>query len=912
MRELKTVKGHIKELLSVTHYKSIKAIQKENPTLSRKEIEEWLLDKYNSVVKTVNNNEKQLKKQLYKENVIEYIGNYEGFYDVLKGQQGKSMIVVCYDKKRGNIVRQEEIEIPVGKDFIDWYKEIGVWILRIDSEKTLYSDYPNLVVYLYEGSKNINAKTIKQYFKEGSVNCLLKPINVWAENCLENSKSDSAKKRYNAIINKLKKIENEIGDNGVDENAMLRVSNDIQVDISVEKPIIVGDNKYVIETKANKKALKHFGFRNTKIDHVDLNEYVYLSNIEEVETRDKLYKIKEKLEEDGVYHEITRDLKGISGINTLMKTWRITNKFMDFINEMEIETGLNECYIDDIDDKDLSKFVKNGTHYNATIDFVKHPKRARDIKHIDMKNAYANYKHCNYYDGFLGKITDWRKTDRIEGVGLYQINNLIIGNKLEAWNKKLRIYFNDNIYPSPELKWLKDNGATFDITYGCWGVKVVDFDMNNYDFLFEKYDKIKGYAKYVGMCDSHRLEKRFICYGDEALAKTLDNVTWYANNEITLKYPKKHNYHLGHFTSFITSYQRIQMMEELIYMDIDKLVRVCVDGIYYKGEHKIVNSLFRVKDDMTFENIAGDSYVSNIIDVEQIWECGEYKANYGKELYIGEGGNGKTHKNLLDKGLIRALYIAPSWKLAEKKRVEYGCHSEVWANILTTDPEKYGSIKRRYNVFIIDEVSMMTEGSKNYIFEKFDNVKLIFCGDIGYQAPPFSLDDVNLKPVEITKDGFDMVYEEKINYRYKCSVLKSLIKDVREMISYSRPDFEINNYVKSKLQKISLKELEKTYNQKDMILTRTHIDKDKYTEMFKHINKWYVTKNTRVFKNGMIIYGDKPDTTCELRHAYTIHSIQGETAEEKLFIHFEKNYDSRLLYTAVSRARRLEQIFMIV
>ena len=63
MRTLKTAKGHIKELLSVTDYKSIKAIEKENPTQSRKEIEQWLLDNYNEVVETINENEKQLKKE---------------------------------------------------------------------------------------------------------------------------------------------------------------------------------------------------------------------------------------------------------------------------------------------------------------------------------------------------------------------------------------------------------------------------------------------------------------------------------------------------------------------------------------------------------------------------------------------------------------------------------------------------------------------------------------------------------------------------------------------------------------------------------------------------------------------------------------------------------------------------------
>lgn len=858
--------------------------------------------------------EKKEEKKYYEKNIT--IINYDveaqnNFYEILKKSKGKSLIITIYDKKGGNILTTRYETIPnTDKEFIDWWKSKGIFIIWVNSDETIYTENPDAVIYIYEGNKKIKAEKIKQYFKEGNVNCLLKPIFKWAEECKENSKSDSAKSRYNAIIKKLNKISDEVGNNGVSESEMIRISNDAQIDISIENAIVVGDNKYIVESKANKKPLKHFIMRNTKFNHVDINEFLYLNNIEFV-SREQLYEIKNKLEEEKIYYEFKSDLNGIKSINTLEKTWCLSNEFMELIREMEMETGLNECYIDDIDDKELSEFVKMGTHYNATIDFVDNPKLNKDIKHIDMKNAYANYKMCDYYEGFLGKITDWRKTNKIEGVGLYQISNLNIGDKLQFWNNKMKIYYDNNIYPSAELNWLKNNGATFDITYGCWGVKTIDFDMNDYDFLFEKYDGIKGYAKYVGMCDSHYLTKKFSCYGDEELASTLSNSVYFKNNVITIEYPKSHNYHLGHFTAFILSYQRIQMLNQLLNMNQNNLIRVCVDGIYYTGEDPIINKIFSQKEKMTFENIAGNSYISNINFDILDWNCGEYKKTYQKELYIGEGGNGKTHKNLIDKGLQKVLYLAPSWKLAEKKRQEYNVHSEVWANILTSDPEKYGSIKRRYNVFIIDEVSMMTEENKLNIFNKFDNIKLIFCGDIGFQAGPFSLSDC-IPVKEMNKDGFDIIYQENVNYRYKCSILKEIIYNVRQMIIYNRPNADVNTYVKSMFKKINNDEVKQMYNINDMILSRSHEIKDKYTDMFKHMNKWYITKNTRLYKNGQIIIGDKPDTTCELRHSYTIHSIQGETAEEKLFINMEKSYDKRLLYTAISRARRAEQIILIV
>ena len=56
----------------------------------------------------------------------------------------------------------------------------------------------------------------------------------------------------------------------------------------------------------------------------------------------------------------------------------------------------------------------------------------------------------------------------------------------------------------------------------------------------------------------------------------------------------------------------------------------------------------------------------------------------------------------------------------------------------------------------------------------------------------------------------------------------------------------------------------------------------------------------------------KPDKTdCEIRHAFTTHSIQGETATDKLFIDSSKMFDTRMFYTAISRAKTIEQIYII-
>ena len=117
-------------------------------------------------------------------------------------------------------------------------------------------------------------------------------------------------------------------------------------------------------------------------------------------------------------------------------------------------------------------------------------------------------------------------------------------------------------------------------------------------------------------------------------------------------------------------------------------------------------------------------------------------------------------------------------------------------------------------------------------------------------------------------------------------------------------------------QRITKDELKNKYCRKDMILCRTNSKKDEYTEMFKHIEKYYILKTDKKYCNGEIVY-EKPDpeyykegVDYQLRHAYTIHSIQGETAKHNLYVD-NKYIEPRAIYTALSRAEYLSQIYII-
>jgi hypothetical protein len=613
-------------------------------------------------------------------------------------------------------------------------------------------------------------------------------------------------------------------------------------------------------------------------------------------------------------------------------------------NEFEIETGLINCKIDDIDDAMLSSFVKWGTHYNGTIDFKdlhdgeQMNYELENVFHIDMSKAYSRFKMCKFYEGFLGKITDFRLTNCIQGVGLYYIYDLVIpAGSFCKYNDTLKIYQSHNIYTSFELTFLQSKGCTFKILSGCWGVKSLDFDFNDEMMESKNDDGNSYYALWAGKCDSHYLQKKTWINGDYNMCcliaeNTTAKIEHYENGEICVKYDKKHNYHLGHVTAFITAYQRLNVLEQLDAIDYDNVIRVCVDGIYTKDSISNLKNAFRHKNDIedkTFSNCQGESFISNLIEDMEIgkhiykscgketteykenimeWRFGDERKSNAKELHIGAGGNGKTHKNLIDKGLVKVLYVSPSWKLARNKQNEYGCKVSVWARLITDDPEMINLVKRYSNVLLIDECSMMTEGEKLRIFQLYGDMKIIFCGDLGYQLSSFNGEE--MKPT-----GFDDIIQNNINYRCTDSRLLGLLKDLREMISYGRPVYEINKFVnaffKTHDRIINNDTLKKIYKVNDMILVGTNKVKDEYTEMFSSLEKYYCKENNRVYSNGDIVIGSKPDCKCELRHAYTTHSIQGETAQHNLYIESSKMFDARMFYTAISRAKTLEQIFII-
>lgn len=781
----------------------------------------------------------------------------------------------------------------------------------------------NLLIETY---KNYYRRSKKQYFKEHKIsNCLLEPIKIWAINGKEEARSKSTYYRYKKIEEKIDNYLDLYLKSGVPQDEIINICNDLQIDISISLPL-QKENKF-IDIKSNSKALKTFKFINTKFNHIELDEVLLENKIIQLKEYKDLIKIKNELIDNDKFFIYKMNNNKYTSIITNEGQFKLYDDFQDTINIFETSTCLNNCKICDIEDFELSKFVRDSCHYNCSLNFIDELNEDKEIKHIDMAKAYANFKSCSYYNGFLGKITDFRKTNKIIGIGLYQINNIDFSKCDDKTRKlllKLNIYHNYYIYTSPELEFLKSLGVSFDIIAGCWGHSPFYFDFNE-DMINKKDENgVSYYAKYCGFINSQFLNTNYYLKSsfdyNEILKKfgdCYDGITYLQQTQETLiTIKKKNNYHLSHINSFITSYQRINLIEQLQEINFNDIIKINVDCIYYyDNENLKLKNVFRHKE---FKECRLNENSNSLIPLFEEIENYKYSNiiiddNYKSKINLGCGGSGKTTKELRDDGLIKKLFCPPSWKLARNKEKEEGINVSVWYYITTKDPEVRNKILKKYNVLIIDEVSMMTEEIKKFILEEFKLCKIIFCGDLGFQLPPINGEEMTIK-------GIEKIEYFNNNYRCKCPELLQLLNRCRKMINDKKDLKFINNYIisffKSKKRIINLKKLKEIYDINDMILSGTNELKDSYSNLFKgkfDKKKFYITSNNRHYSNGEILISNENPlgVSSEERYCYTTHSIQGETAYDNVFIDISKMFDERMFYTALSRAMYLEQIYLI-
>jgi len=823
----------------------------------------------------------------------------------------------------------------------DFWKE-NATDFQLDSEFMIWNN-PNYqsqtITFIFSKETKLNYKFFNQAFLDGVSNCFFTPILEYFTDIIDGSKSKSTKKKYETLVNKIqgKQLKNEFKEgylhkyaNGIKQKDIPAVCEDLQIEVAIEQPFNLNP---LFEYRSNKKPLKKFKFLNTRSDHV---EYATNNDLcreyEPVKISQKgMIETKKQLDKDKIFNTYTKNAYGICSLKTLDNYYVLDDEFYNCVKEFEKDNiVLETCSIDALKYDDLQSFIDAGTHFNGTIDFVDTDiyknNITKDIKHIDMTKAYTCFEDSKYYNGFMGHITDFREVDNFEEKGLYRIVDLNFtkcSKQFIMLNVMLSWFHNNNIYTDAELRALTEQKASFKVTHGAFGTGFnmkLSNDMINKKVLVKQLEsgediKIPYYCKYFGMISMTGKTKKFYMDGDKKYFETMNNKKasiYYENNTAKIVYDKKYCFNKKHITAQITAYQRLIMLEQLLEMDFKKLVRVCVDGIYYK-EHDIkMHKSFSEKTKMTFNNSPCEEYLSGILNNDNQFNYSlpeaEPRKFYKTELFDGEGGLGKTYYNIfIDKGLIDVCYIPHSWKLstAQTKQLEEEqdekLQSSVHFHIFNKDVVGY-DILSKYSVILLDECSMLTEHQKQYIIKNTKG-KVIFMGDIDMQLAPCEGEQMN-------RTGIDKITRLDKNWRFKDTKMIELNNLLRK-----NGDKKFIDYFSLGIKTITEDELKKEYRPEDIVLN--YYKENKYDDMFKDIEKYKVTSNTRDYKNGEIVFDKNIKSQKEFRHGYTIHSVQGETFNNKIYIDIRSRkgktlMQNRLFYTAISRARYFSQLHLII
>lgn len=858
------------------------------------------------------------------------------------------IVVEVKDTTTGKVLRSKGYTIPHNRTFRDFWDSGGhKWSYQKDTDAQMVGG-GNADVSIYNASSGGSSSS--QSYRDGDkTHCVLSHIQQFVDD-LSTNDTKSGKKLYSSYVKKLEAHYIQY-DNGVPHEELTALCDEYNIRINVKYPL----DKTVTKYGTHKKPRRVITLVNTRMNHLEPNDEFNFNNPNrETVTREQLLDFQKELDDTNTTYFYTKDNINISSIITINKIYETNTAYKEAVKQLEEEFKLNNYKLDDFKDVALTAYIATGTHYNTSCLIAGRPEFKMndedETEHIDKHKAYISYQDNKYYEQFMGKITDIRKTDRIQGVGIYTIEKLDLtgcSSKFRELNSKMKAYKSGGTYPSPELNFLRGCGAVFNVVYGCWGQAT--FDLQFGDYMKQKTEEGSSYyALAVGSFDSHTTTSNYWKKADEEYFKNIDNhgennVSYYGNGELKIEIDKTSNKHLGHITAFVLAYMRLSMIEQIMEMDLTKVNMVYVDGIYYQPhDFKMLNGFIPKPSDwkkhyrgsqvdlksriFREDEPIRDAYLSNNETVFRSWFKKQYcssqpeRDNHTTELFLGAGGVGKTHFNLVDGGLVRLVYVATSHKLVSDKMAEYDVAGEVFENLINEETRCFETdrINHLFNVLLIDEASQIRNCDMLRLLMLYPEHKIIVCGDIGFQVEPINTNH-NPDGGDVENRLFDNVTTLTKNYRCKCAILSEKLLYMRRIIKSGK---NINQVIKAVIMEhgktVKLNELVGLYDVNDSIITGTNNAKVEITDVVKGTtpDKYYIRVRNDTYNVGDIVINPAViDFKGDIEHAHTIHSVQGSTLKNKIFIDTRNkvtNMNMRLIYTAISRAEVFSNVYFIV
>jgi hypothetical protein len=787
---------------------------------------------------------------------------------------------------------------------------------------------------------------IQQKYREGLTHCILEPLYILWNKMSENSESDASRKRCRQVANRIKNLESVYPEGvpqGVDMEVVARVAN---------RCIVIHDFLGKVIERYNVRARKFFRFTNTRLNHVEAGVLAWDGEFEKV-SQEQMNQLIFEHDRDDIFYlyggDINRDTQyndvhdnACRSLRSVKGAYAVFNADYEIFKEFSKSVGINNYGIDAVKFPLLNKFLLESRIINsAPTPLCDAPNDIDDANHLDLEKAYAQHKNAPNYKGFLGHITDWARVDAdpsflTNHVGVFQFKVLSCSNSLL---EKLGIYAgNEYILPSPEIEYMISLGVEVALYAGCWG-STFDIEYTPEMLAERRYCTWAGKLGMDNPCDTYTFR------GDAGWAACLKNmigeesVHYYREcSMIVVRIPKKSYMTRHHILSFITSYTRMNMINSMTQIEESggELIKVILDGIYYRGEVVDIEIPHKNNKDMkrhigfrdTWYNPVSN-FGANAVGTDA-WAQMDTRFDIPADkiqnvvVLTGAGGTGKSHSVLQNLTIPKVLYVVPTHILGRKMKAKTGCEYTTIHKLIgirqkegSTETEKTRSYRDEFKepaCIFIDELTMIEKSWIDRAIEMYPNSKIFVAGDVdtnqwfqcrnGYTG--------NFSEVWMPTAKHHIV-DYTVDYRAKDQALKDLKLAIRaemkriftgESVDIARMRMFIKDYISKNpcLQSCSFEEGASMFLKGDIWIAGTQKTNTRLLEM--GVVSGYINKFREVVT--------EEEDGAEKRGSFTTHSFQGLTLEtERVFISLDF-FEYAMLYTSISRVCNINQLVIIV
>ena len=867
------------------------------------------------------------------------------------------------DSKRMNIF----FDLSVSKFIYHYEDGQEVSIFDYTSEEDI-NNYGK--ISLFVGIESIPAK-LKQAYLDGQKHCVISPLLQMFQGYANNAVSKESKRKLNKVVSNLKEFEKKY-ENGVPEEDMEIIGK------TISRCIVIHDLLGGEVIKYNPKSTKKIHFTNTRKNHLDMGYLTMSGNPIKIK-KDEMTEIINQHDTDEIFYIYDGNLTDgkLFSLSSPKGNWVVVNDEYEIYNEFDKKIKKRGFGINSIEYPELNKFLKEGQIVNASpVALCDEPNNLENVKHVDVTKAYTQFKHCKHYQGFLGNIHQYSRLDMIECpvefltnyVGIYQVEIIKCDNKLL---NQLGIH-EKNIYtlPSPEiLTFIHEYGVEIKLIAGAYSSSELDFEFPNY--MLEN----RRYCTWSGKLGQDNEFKNYSFLGDEEWANHLsylfagtENKVYYfkssKNIHVTLK--KSYNYTYHHLFAFITSYTRLNVLNEMSKVD-GELVKVILDGIYYRGTNIYDKTEVPCKESDKLKTHVGFTdgwYHPSIINTSS-W--GKHDDTFNTNVILcGQGGSGKSHHVFNSKTLLKPLYVVPSHVLGRHFANKYKCNYITIHKLAGLDCASY-AIEKGYSpsCVFIDEITMIDRDVIYMAMAENPSTKFILAGDVDenkwFQCRSGTGSEYNeIFTKKYINESIEECNEHIQNYKelfegesleqeatskvslgelYKWADYKrSMLLDINNTLVFNyvyfetdrrakddelkemklfvrdcmdevftdggiKDSYEISNMIRDKYYTMTFEEAINEFKNGDIFIAGTHKTNDLLLE--NNIVSGYITKEKE------LVFDFNVPEKCIKRGSFTTHSFQGFTIEDKKVFVVLDLFEYAMLYTSISRCVNFDQIILV-